>query len=137
MSRFVRHSWLALALGGVLLALTSCKSNSSLPDEYLGRWYYLGSSGGIAGTGMGDEPTGYIELRADNTMAHFHEDGTPVATATFTLRRGETIFSSDEQWILVANGGLEEVILVSEDGQNMSLSQNVYDGFGRSYVRSR
>mgnify|MGYP001334061953 CR=1 FL=1 len=109
----------------------------SLPEEYLGRWYYMGSSGGITGAGMGDEGTGYIVIHSGNVIDHHQEDGTLVSTATFAVSRGPTIFSSEDQWILDSDSAAPDVITVSDDGQTMSLSENVYDGFGRMYARSR
>jgi hypothetical protein len=119
------------------LAACSNEASQSLPEELLGRWYYMGSSGGIAGGGMGDSATGYIEIEDDHAYVTFTEDGTRMARIPFTLRRGSTIFSSDEQWMIQTEDGIEEVFMISEDGQTMSLSENVYDGFGRSYARSR
>ncbi len=137
----MRHTWV-LALGLALVAFSACSASetASLPEEYLGQWYYVGSSGGIAGSGMGDEP-GYIVIHPDNTIDHHEEDGTRVSTTEFTPLRGPTIFSSEDQWLLGRAGEspevVSEVITVSEDGQTMSISDNVYDGFGRSYTRSR
>jgi hypothetical protein len=129
--------WAARAL--VLVALSACAASvaASLPEEYLGRWYYLGSSGGITGAGMGDEARGYIVIHSDNQMDHHEEGGTLVGTTEFTVGRGRTIFSSEDQWILSRDPSAAEVITVSEDGQSMSLSESVYDGFVRAYARSR
>jgi hypothetical protein len=107
-----------------------------LPDEYLGRWYYMGSSGGITGAGMGDEATGDIVIHSDNTMDHHREDGALVGTTSFAADRGPTIFSIEDQWVLDRESATPEVITVSEDGQTMFLSENVYDGFARAYARS-
>lgn len=131
------------AVGAGLLAvvgISACaaaQSPVSLPDNYLGRWYYVGSSGGITGRGMGDKGTGYIVIQADNTIDHHEEDGTLVATTRFTAGRGPTIFSTGDQWILNLGSAPSEVITVSEDGRTMTLAENAYDGFGRTYARSR
>jgi hypothetical protein len=122
-----------------LMGATAACSQGPLPDEYLGTWYYTGSSGGFAGDGMGDPATGYIVITADNTIESYDDDGEPVATRTFTVSRDRTIFSAEEQWILDLGSdmAIAEVIQVSDDGQLMSLAENVYDGFQRSYGRSR
>lgn len=130
-------SGLAVAL------LTGCivSQATSLPEAYLGRWYYVGSSGGITGRGMGDDPTGYIVIHPDNTLDQHDENGTHVDTTTFSVHRGPTIFSSEDQWVLSRGSAspavVPEVITVTEDGQMLSLADNVYDGFVRSYARSR
>jgi hypothetical protein len=131
----------ALAGGLLLAALSACVSAlqtaASLPEPYLGRWYYVGSSGGITGRGMGDEGSGYIVIHADNTIDRHEEDGTLAGTTAFTLGRGPTIFSSEDQWIQNPGTPVPEGIAVSGDGQTMAISENVYDGFGRTYARSR
>jgi hypothetical protein len=131
------HQWWA-ARALVLLAISACAASvPALPEEYLGRWYYLGSSGGITGDGMGDEALGYIVIHSNSRMDHHEEGGTLVGTTEFTVGRGRTIFSSEDQWILSRDQSVAEVIAVSEDGQTMSLAENVYDGFARAYARSR
>jgi hypothetical protein len=120
-------------------ALVSCGGvqTSELPEAYLGRWYYLGSSGGISGDGGGDPGVGYLVIQSDNTMDHHEEDGALVATTQFSVARGQTIFSTEDQWILNPESVVPEVITVSADGRTMALSENVYDGFSRTYARSR
>jgi hypothetical protein len=131
----------AARLGGYLAiaAVVACArpAASSLPDEYLGRWYYTGSSGGITGRGMNDSATGYIEIRANDTIEEYREDGTRTGSAAFSVTRGPTIFSSDARWILTRGDAAPEVITLSGDGRSMTLAENVYDGFQRSYVRAR
>ena len=137
--RSYRRSAAAAALVLFVSALPGCAQDEplvSLPDEYLGQWYYLGSSGGIAGTGMGDEATGWIVIRPDNTIVRYDDDGVQRAVDEFTLTRGPSIFSTDEVWLLHTPGSLERVIQI-DGGDRMSLSDNAYDGFQLSYARSR
>ena len=126
-----------LSLGALLGCASPSSSQDSLPERYLGQWYYMGSSGGIDGGGMRDEPTGYIVIHPDNTVDHHAEDGTLTASTSFELGRGSTIFSTEEQWILNPSSAVPEVIVVSEDGRAMFLSENVYDGYQRGYARAR
>jgi hypothetical protein len=119
------------------VACATVPASTSLPKEYLGRWYYLGSSGGISGRGMGDTGTGYVVIQSDNTMDHHEDDGALIRTTSFTVSRGRTIFSTDDQWILNVDGIPPQVIRLGDDGRTMTLSQNVYDGFTREYGRSR
>ena len=131
---------LARASMGVTAALAAiacaAAAQSTFPESHPGRWYYAGSSGGTSGQGIGDEATGYIVIDPDGTLDFFQEDGTLVGTTEYEAEPGETIFSTEPLWILRA-GPIEEAMWVSEDGQRMTLGENVYDGFSRGYVRAR
>lgn len=128
---------LAFLIVGLLAVGTSgCGSSSSLPDDYLGQWYYQGSSGGLSGDGAGDPATGYIVITQRNTLEHYSEEGTLTAIEPFDLERGRTIFSADPQWVLRSANSLERVIQFHEDG-TLSISDNVYDGYHMGYARSR
>lgn len=111
-------------------------TSTHLPDEYLGAWEYLGSSGGITGQGAGDPATGSIVITTDNTIERWNEDGQRESVTDFELRRGTSIFGPDEVWLLSPSSGLDQVIRLHEDG-TMTLSDNVYDGFQFLYARSR
>lgn len=131
---------------GILLSLTLCVTaalgacasgaSHSLPDEVLGRWYFLGSSGGIDGGRGNDEATGYIVLH-DGRMDVHDEGGALTRQDRFSPSRGKTIFSDDDLWILTFERGEARVVLVSPDGQTMSLAPNAYDGIGQNYARAR
>lgn len=133
--RKLARASMAVALAFAAIACAA-DAQSTLPESHLGRWYYAGSSGGISGEGMGDEATGYIVIDADGTISSYQEDGTLVGTTEYEAELGETIFSMEPQWIL-REGPIDEAMWVSEDGQQMTLGENVYDGFSRAYVRSR
>ncbi len=132
LSVLARCRILAAAAGIGLMVLSGCaiKLPPSLPGEYLGRWYYLGSSGGISGVVTADEGTGYVVIHSDNTIDDHEEDGTLIRTTTFTVDHGPTIFAAEDQWILNLDSGPPEVMMVAADGRTMTLSENVYDGLG-------
>jgi len=144
-ARHQRPSSLSLVVSAfaffVVSTLAGCvpgvAAPQTLPDEYLGQWYYLGSSGGIGGDGMGDEATGWIVIDADNTIDSFGDDGSLIGSSRFDPFQARSIFSAEEVWHLNSGGGFSQVILISDDGENMSLSENVYDGFSLGYARSR
>jgi hypothetical protein len=134
-----RRRWVAGVAALLTLGLAGCsvtEETFSLPDDYLGQWYYLGSSGGITGGGLGDEATGWIVIDDDNSIAQYDDSGVQVGTESFTLTFGPSIFSEDDVWILTAPSELDRVIQVHPDGA-MSIAHNVYDGYQFSYGRSR
>ena len=130
---------LARVVAFLALAAASCSGarSPSLPEKFLGQWFYTGSSGGLTGKGLGDAADGSLVIRADGTIERHGEDGALTETTRTTATRGRTIFSEEEQWLLTSESGVPEVIRLSADGQTMTLAENVHDGFTRSFARSR
>jgi hypothetical protein len=131
---------------GVLLSLTLCMPaalgacdsgpSSSLPEEVLGRWYFMGSSGGIDGDRGNDEATGYIVVH-QGRMDVYGEGGALSRQETFSPSREKTIYTDEVLWILNFERGEAHVVLVSPDGKTMSLAPNAYDSIGQDYSRTR
>lgn len=134
---FLRRSILLWLMLWMHVALGACgsRSSASLPGEVLGQWYFLGSSGGIDGERGVDEATGYIVLHEGRMDVH-DEGGALVRRETFSPSRGKTVYSEEDLWILNFEGGEARVVLLSPDGQTMSLSPNAYDGIGQEYSRA-
>jgi hypothetical protein len=130
-----RRRLLAAAFMSLMATAVACQSASSLPDEYLGRWYFMGSSGGIDGDGTGEPATGSIVITANNEIERYRADGNRYATEPFEPTRDESIFSGGQAWVLVGSNGPPRVIAIYENG-TMSLSENVYDGFSYAYQRT-
>lgn len=119
------------------VALGACGSGpaDSLPEEVLGQWFFLGSSGGIDGD-PGTDGTGYIVLH-EGRMDVYSEGGALTRREAFSATRGKTIYSEEDLWILNFEAAEAQVVLVSPDGQTMSLSPNAYDSIGQNYSRAR
>jgi hypothetical protein len=118
------------------LGCDASSSRTALPPKFLGRWYHTGSSGGITGEVMGDATAGFIVINAKNTIDHHDEDGRVVSSTIFTPSRGRTIFSTEDQWILTSLHDLPQVMMMSDDGLTLTLSDDAYDGITRTYGRS-
>jgi hypothetical protein len=54
----------------------------------------------------------------------------PELSETFSPLRGKTLYSDEDLWILNFERGEALFVLVSPDGQTMSLSPNAYDSIG-------
>jgi hypothetical protein len=107
-----------------------------LPDEFHGRWYFGETSGGIAGQRTAVADGSWIVITPQNTIEHYSAEGRLTSTETFEPSRGRSIFSASEGWILGGGAAIERVIAVHADGV-LSISENVYDGFGSTYTRER
>ncbi|MEZ5066246.1 MAG: hypothetical protein R3B81_16080 [bacterium] len=127
------------AMAVILWLLGACDTAPSrLPDEFLGRWYYSGSSGGLTGS-IARESIDAIVIRSDNTMETQDDAGRVEDRVSFTVRRGPTIFSTEDQWILEQDGDQDPpvAVLLSEDRKTLTLSQIAYDGMHRTFSRGR
>ena len=131
----MNRPYLALAVSACALTL-SCAGEPTLPDGFHGRWYYQGSSGGLAGDTFGEADGSAIEIGPDNAIEHYDPDGRLVGTETITVRRGPSIFGSEDAWIIESSGGIPRVASLNEDG-SMSLADNVYDGFSSRFTRTQ
>lgn len=120
---------------GLAVVLALSLGRGSLPEGYLGRWYLAGTGGGIAGDVLEGATGASIVVTADNEIEHYAPDGSLVSTEKFTLSRGSSIFGSEDEWILDAGSALPRVIRLDDD--TLSISENVYDGFGSWYTRTR
>lgn len=107
-----------------------------LPVEYLGRWDFGGTSGGIEGREIAAADGSWILITPRNTIEYHSADGRSDSTETFEPTRGRSIFSESEAWILRGPDVIERVIQVHPDGV-LTISENVYDGFGSTYTRHR
>jgi len=117
-----------------LLALAACRPSGSLPEEYLGSWYFTGSSGGLDGQGGQEDPAHRITMRAQG-MDVFDETGTLLQAVAFEVGRARTIFSTEELWVLRSEAGVE-VLQLSDDGRSLTLAQDAHDGLCRHFARS-
>ncbi|MDH3208322.1 MAG: hypothetical protein OEO79_17105 [Gemmatimonadota bacterium] len=130
-----RRSWLVLATFPLLYPVMGCQAQSSLPEEYLGQWYFSGSSGGMDGNGTGEPAVGWIVITDDNEIEHYRDDGSLAVTTRFDLTRAQSIYTGQEAWALSESGGMQRVIALYENG-TMAISDNVYDGYSSGYQRT-
>lgn len=139
----ILRTLLRVSLGAVvLLGPLSCGNDlplpetpPSLPEAYQGRWHYLGSSGGIAGTGLGDDATGSIVIGADGAIDYYDEDGEHLRTEANAVEYGSSIFSQDSVWLLDPEAPAPRALLLNPDG-TLTIADNVYDGFSQRYART-
>ena len=108
---------------------------SGLPAEYLGRWYFQSTSGGIEGREVAVADGSWIVI-TDAAIERYSADGRLESTEALDLTRGRSIFSGKEAWLLQGPDSNERVLEVHSQGV-LTISDNAYDGFGSRYTRSR
>jgi hypothetical protein len=106
-----------------------------LPEAYYGTWELAGTSGGLDGMGvpLPEGPRDRVVLTRENIWKQRGPDGS--VARPFTVRKGKTIFSADDQWMVVWGSGRGELVLQLAADEQLTVSENVYDGFSSSYRR--
>jgi hypothetical protein len=127
---------LALACFVVLPCITACNhaATDSLSDDFLGVWYYTGSSGGMEGDGLGSKGVHRIVIRADRTIEIFDTLEGPSRLVRFDADLGETV-AGDRAWLLRSGEDFPEVIRHSADRQTITLADNHVEGFIWHFAR--
>ena len=126
-------------------ALSGCSGGESdtpgpdgplvLPEEFYGAWDMIGASGGIDGRSIPAERPTQIVIHQDNRIEVF-VSGQLIATQSFEVSRGKSIYSSKLQWFIQRKDDVQpQVISVASD--SLAISDNVYDGFSTSYRRAK
>jgi len=133
MMRWAKRTGIAcgLAIVAMLIAGCACSRAPMLPDEFYGDWEYKGSSGGFSGDGDSSLADHRITILRSNVLETY-QSGELVSSASFTVGRGETILSDQEQWLITIENRAEPWVAEVRDGR-LTLSDNVYDGFALSY----
>lgn len=121
----------------MVVTLGACtQAEGSVPTEFLGLWYHVGSGGGIDGIYRA-EGAGHIRISADHTIEAFDESGASLGIRAFSLERGPSVFSSEDEWILTSGVEAAVVVRVHDEGDRLTMQENAYDGVSDEYARSR
>jgi hypothetical protein len=129
---------LSLILLSILAAGCANAEQSRLIKRLAGSWQWEGESGGIAGDGTApakDGPVKTIEIRADRTIV-FKTDGKETSRKRFAVSQEKSIFTDKEgPAIRFEDDDTPRIITFGKDDQTLTLADNVYDGFSRTYRR--
>jgi hypothetical protein len=108
---------------------------AALPAELCGVWTFQGSSGGMDGHGNAGYRVAKIVIGNNNRIEEHHAGGT-VTRDTFTPGRGKSIFSTAEVWMMRRQHSAFVEVLTLTTNQDLTISENVYDGFSYSFKRA-
>ncbi len=107
---------------------------ASLPASFHGAWNFEKSSGGFTGRGDSSYKIERIVFTAKNVLEEY-KDGKLVRKVSFTVKKGKTLFSKKEEWIIEMPKSLPKVTRIIKG--KLHLADNVTDGFSYSYVRPK
>lgn len=105
-------------------------------EKLFGKWRFVSSSGGFAGTGNTNYSSNDLyEYKENGTFSHY-EGNQLIDQSSFSLQLGPSIFSQTDQ-LLIHFGGLSPQLSQSFviDQDTLFLSEEVYDGFQYVFVK--
>jgi hypothetical protein len=105
-------------------------------EKLFGKWRFVSSSGGFAGTGNTSYSSNDVyEYKENGTFSHY-QGNQLIDQSSFSLQLGPSIFSQTDQ-LLIHYGGLSPQLSQSFviDQDTLFLSEEVYDGFQYVFVK--
>ena len=105
-------------------------------EKLFGKWRFVSSSGGFAGTGNTSYSSNDIyEYKENGTFSHY-QGNQLIDQSSFSLQLGPSIFSQTDQ-LMIHYGGLSPQLSQSFviDQDTLFLSEEVYDGFQYVFVK--
>ncbi|MEN2398569.1 lipoprotein [Flavobacterium sp. MC2016-06] len=116
-----------------LLLLTSCNADEAALKSLNGRWNWVNSSGGIAGTTNTPQSTNktiVLEFKDFTKKTYVNDKLTD--EVTFTIETRESIMGGNRKMIIIT-GGVTQTFVI--EGNRLYLSDECYDCFQSSYKR--
>lgn len=100
-----------------------------------GFWYWIQSTGGIAGITQTPATVGYTRIFAFDGFGNFYEFRNNVLfnRARYTLVFKTTIFGTTSQVLEIT--GYPDMVVSFPNFGTMTLTENVFDGFTHTFVR--
>ena len=117
------------------LILLGCESNEVKPS-LVGSWKWVESQGGIAGLTIkaseSDQREMIFDSKGNFTMI---QNGKTITQAKYELKNAKSITSTELKPMIIFPN--EDAMNLSYEitGNNLYLFEEVYDGFGHTYVR--
>lgn len=125
-------------IGVLLLGMVACTKVEVAADGIVGNWNWVQSQGGIAGiTIKANENNKRTMFYGGDLTYRFFENGVEKSFGTYKLTTGKSITSTEVVPLieLSSNGIGKMSYHISSD--TLYLFDEVYDGFGHTYVRAK
>ncbi|WP_297101138.1 hypothetical protein [uncultured Draconibacterium sp.] len=119
-----------------ILVLTSCSDEIIPPKDLVGKWNWISSTGGIAGTTYTPEITGdtiILEFTSDSVYKLFRNDSL-VINCEFSIIQAESIYDHEITDMIECDGYMRRSFSFTASG-DLILADEFYDGFTSQYER--
>jgi len=121
------------------ILFVSCNDKVLETNEIMGTWNWTSSSGGIAGVTYTPESTGetmVLEFTPDSIYRVYKND-TLVVETEFSIVISESIYTQDSTKIITFDPGMIPRSIVFDSPNDLTLRDEVYDGFISHYRRMK
>jgi hypothetical protein len=112
----------------LLLTLVSCRKDN---ESIVGKWIWVESTGGIAGSKSTPESTGTrIKLKIDDTQIRRYTDGTLSGTWNYTIKDDVT---AGQSYLIIEGFSWEYTYTV--DADYLVMTEQCFDCYSITYKR--
>jgi hypothetical protein len=131
-------------LAFMLLSASTCKKEQENPDfkkQLIGKWRYVGQTGGFAGKTEKADPAvvTVLEFKKNNTFLRSENDQVKLQ-GSYQLSRLKSIYSGQEENAVQFDAAADpqnKGSIVTLKNDSLIIADNVYDGFTATYTRAR
>ncbi len=120
----------------VVLLGASCDDHTPVPNSIIGKWNWISSTGGIAGSTYTPQNTGEsirLEFSSDSMYSQYLNDSLLYRCA-FSIIQSESIYNNELTQMIECTGFLRRSFSFDLEG-NLLLSDEAADGYIRQYER--
>lgn len=114
----------------------ACADDTSVPNDLVGKWNWISSSGGIAGTTYTPGSTGetiVLEFTSDSVYKQYRND-LLIVNCEFSIIQAESIYNHKITDMIDCDGSLRRSFSFTASG-DLILADEAYDGFTSQYER--
>lgn len=125
-----------LVLIFIICQFYACTDDTPKASELIGKWNWISSSGGIAGSTYTPEITGetiILEFNSNSDYKMFRNDSL-IIDCQFSIIKAESIYNHEITDMIECNGYLRRSFLFNAEG-DLILADEAYDGFTSQYER--
>ena len=132
----MKKTILLILLAVLIFSCGKIDTPNAEAEKLFGKWRFVSSSGGFAGTGNTSYSSNDLyEYKENGTFSHY-QGNQLIDQSSFSLQLGPSIFSQTDQ-LLIHYGGispqLSQSFVIHQD--TLYLSEEVYDGFQYVFVK--
>jgi hypothetical protein len=101
-----------------------------------GNWLWTSASGGLTGSQV-ITPSNKIVLSFTSDGAYsLYRNDTLLNSSIYSVKKGKTIYSSDSMDVIIfRDTTIEKRVIFKLTIDSLELADNMYDGFGYSYIK--